>query len=247
MFIVVEKKTLLIIVAAILVVAIAASVTIVSINALAASSKDTPVVVLDAGHGGVDNGGTGINSGITEKELNLILVLKVKKLLEKDGIKVVLTRENNDGLYGDSKKNMKRADMEKRKEIILKANASVVVSLHGNRFPDKSRRGAQVFFEEFSAESKALAALLQSSLNTLNNQHVQREFQALKGDYYLLKCSKVPSAIVEYGFLSNPDDDALLQKEEYRDDLAFRLYSGIKAYLTKNAISPEPEVTGDAL
>lgn len=244
MFLVLKKKTLLIISAIILILALTAGLTATLVCMGTGTEASAAVVVLDAGHGGVDSGAKGVNSGVTEKELNLVIAKKVKALLEKDGIGVVLTRENGDGLYGDETKNMKKADMARRKEIINNAKPAVVVSIHGNKFPDKSRRGAQAFFEEMSDGSKELSNMLQRSLNTLNKEHLDREFEALKGNYYILKCSPYPSAIVEYGFLSNPDDDALLQKEEYRDQIAFAVYSGIKAYLTKNVSAITDEVTG---
>lgn len=234
MFIVLKKKTLIILVAAVLAAALFTGMTLAVVSVQNNAKATAAVVVLDAGHGGIDAGATGVKSGVSEKEINLILAKKVKVLLEKAGVKVVMTRENGNGLYEENAKNKKRSDMAKRKEIINKAEPDVVVSIHGNKFPDKNRRGAQVFFESMSPSSKALATMIQSSLNLLNKEKINKQFEPLKGDYYILKCSSYTSAIVEYGFLSNADDDALLQDEQYRDKLAFSIYSGIMAYLTKN-------------
>jgi N-acetylmuramoyl-L-alanine amidase len=121
--------------------------------------------------------------------------------------------------------------MAARKKIILDSAPKLVVSIHCNKFPDSSRRGAQVFYEPLSEQGKALADSLQNNLNTLNAEYVQRSFTALKGDYYILNCSKYPSAIVECGFLSNPEDDALLNNEDYRNKLAYRIFCGILGYL----------------
>lgn len=230
MFIVLKKKTVIALVLALVLVATAIGVTFAVVKD--ADAPNGPVVVLDAGHGGVDKGAVGINSKVSEKELNLIFVLAVKERLEQDGVKVVLTRADDKGLYGDAKSNLKKADMAKRKEIILAAKPALVVSVHGNKYPDKTRRGAQVFFDERSEEGKRLAALLQSSLNVLNKEKLNREFSALKGDYYILKCSEYPSAIVEYGFLSNADDDALLQDENYRNQLVLAIYTAINGFLS---------------
>lgn len=188
-------------------------------------------VVIDPGHGGRDTGVTGINSGLKESDLNLIISKNVKALLEKQGIRVILTRTDENGLYEDTLVNLKRQDMAKRKAIIEKAEPDLVVSIHCNKFPDKTRRGAQVFFEPSSESSISLSKFMQSSLNVLNKKNVGREFPPLKGDYYILKCSRYPSVIVECGFLSNPEDDALIATEAYRAELSDAVYTGILAYI----------------
>ena len=124
--------------------------------------------------------------------------------------------------------------MEKRKKIILDTAPNLVVSIHCNRFPSSERRGAQVFFNNFSDEGKKLASLVQKNLNTINIDKINRGFSPLKGDYYILNCSKYPSCIVECGFLSNPDDDMLLNDENYRNMLADAILSGIMSYLSSS-------------
>ncbi|MDD4315542.1 MAG: N-acetylmuramoyl-L-alanine amidase [Clostridia bacterium] len=233
MILVLKKKTVIICFIIILIAGLAAGTTAKIVKATHAQ-KDC-VVVLDAGHGGRDNGVIGTKSGMKEKELNLIVTFLVKEELEKAGIKVVLTRKDDDALYGAALKNFKLEDMKKRKEIINATAPDAVVSIHMNRFPaDSSRRGAQTFFEEMSDKSKALAQAVQAGLNTLNKEYAQREFAALKGDYYILKCNKYPSAIVECGFMSNPEEDMLLQQEDYRKKIAYLIASGIMGYLSMN-------------
>lgn len=232
MIVVVKKKTILIV---LLIALFAALILGTGINYANAFAPEKPfVVVLDAGHGGRDNGVTGVKSNISEKEVNLAITYLVKEYLEKANIKVVLTRKDDDGLYGDVKSNFKRADMKKRKEIINQTAPDVVVSIHCNKFPtDSKRRGAQSFYEQMSLRSKELANSLQSSLNILNNEYAHREFPPLKGDYYILKCSRYVSAIVECGFMSNQEEDMLLQDEEYRIRIAYKISSGIIGYLNK--------------
>lgn len=233
MIIVLKKKTIKLIMLIILILALAIGVGINYAHAFL--PQDAFVVVLDAGHGGRDNGVIGVESKMKEKELNLIVTMLVKKELEKADIKVILTRESDEGLYGDVKKNFKKADMQKRKEIINDAKPDAVVSIHTNKFPtDSKRRVAQVFYEQMSENSKELAQSLQSSLNMLNKQYAQRKFTELKGDYYILKCSKYASAIVEIGFMSCPEEDRLLQQDDYRKKLAYQIASGIIGYLSLN-------------
>lgn len=191
-------------------------------------------VVLDAGHGGRDVGVVGVNSSVSEAEINLLITQTLKSKLEDLNVKVVLTRKNANGLYDENATNFKRSDMEKRKKIILDTAPNLVVSIHCNRFPSSERRGAQVFFNNFSDEGKKLASLVQKNLNTINIDKINRGFSPLKGDYYILNCSKYPSCIVECGFLSNPDDDMLLNDENYRNMLADAILSGIMSYLSSS-------------
>ncbi|MBE5756457.1 MAG: N-acetylmuramoyl-L-alanine amidase [Clostridiales bacterium] len=187
-------------------------------------------VVLDAGHGGIDNGVTGRYTGAKESELNLSITKKVKNNLIKAGIKVVLTRESSNGLYGLATKNRKRKDMLKRKEIIESVNPNLVLSIHQNYYSLPSRRGAQVFFDEGKEESKSFAKKLQQSLN--NMEEASRECSILKGDYYILNSHQYPSALVECGFLSNKEDENLLITEEYQEKIAYAIFKGIIDYLS---------------
>lgn len=228
MFFVVKKRMLIIVgvVLAVVMVSLATTAT-----AMAFSPNPDIVVVLDAGHGGKDGGTEGINSGVSEAAINLILVKKVEALLKTQNIGVVLTRKDENSLYTESvtKKHM---DMEARKKIILETCPALVVSIHCNKFPDSSRRGAQVFYEPLSENGKSLALSIQNNLNTINSEYAGRTFNILKGEYYILHCCTYPSAIVECGFLSNSEDDALLNKNDYQDKLAYRIFCGILSYLS---------------
>lgn len=201
--------------------------------------KDTasPVkthIVLDAGHGGVDLGVVGKNSGTPEAEINLIIVKNLEKRLKENNFTVTLTREDEQGLYGTKTPGFKLRDMKERKRIIEEAHPDLVVSIHCNKFPRSDVRGAQVFYEPTSAKSSTLAKTIQNNLNILNREYVGRPYECHSGDYYILKCSPYPSVIVECGFLSNPQDDALLNSKTYQDKITYAIFSGIIAYLAQN-------------
>lgn len=203
------------------------------LSALSDTAVNKPKIVLDAGHGGIDGGVTGISSGVKESELNLILVKKLEKLLTSAGFNVVLTRSSDAGLYGVASGNLKRKDMLKRKEIINNAKPDLVVSIHLNKFSVSSRRGAQVFFREDSPEGKRLAISIQSYFNAL--EEATRSFDALKGDYYILNCSPYPSVIAECGFLSNPEEEKLLLTDSYQDKIVDAIFQGITTFLLQSA------------
>lgn len=228
MIIVAKKRTVFI---ALLIVVIAiVGVGTGVIVASAASSHKKVVVLIDPGHGGRDYGVTGAG-GTKESEFNLAMSNELKKFLTEANFEVVLTRNSSEGLYGDTKDNFKRKDMLERKRIVNKVNPDIIISIHANKFPDKSRRGAQVFYDQFNEGGKSLAESVQCGLNTLNIKHADRSFSALSGDYFMLKCSHNPSIIVECGFLSNVEDEKLLNEEQYRYELSFAIYSGIITFL----------------
>ncbi len=188
-------------------------------------------IVLDAGHGGIDGGVSGINTKVKESELNLKVVKKLENLFTDAGFNVVLTRTTDAGLYGLAVGNLKRKDMQKRKEIIEKAKPDAVISIHMNKYSVSSRRGAQVFFDEENENGKLLANYLQKSFNEM--PEASRTCDALKGEYYILNCTKFTSVICECGFLSNPDDEALLITDEYQEKVSYAIFKGVINYLSK--------------
>lgn len=193
------------------------------------SPKSGLTVVLDAGHGGIDGGVTGVKTGVKESELNLKIVKELKTRLEKAGVKTVLTRTTDAGLYGNATDGFKRRDMLARKKIINGCNADAFVSVHINYYSSPSRRGAQAFFRENDELCETFAAVMQKNLNTLGGQ--PRLLSALKGDYYVLNESEPPATLVECGFLSNEEDEALLLSENYRAELAEKISIGILEFL----------------
>ena len=191
-------------------------------------------IVLDAGHGGIDGGVVGGMTRAKESELNLKVVKKLEKYFISAGFSVTLTRNSDAGLYGVATKNLKRTDMQKRKEIIEKVKPSVVISVHMNNYGLSSRRGAQVFYKKGDENGKLLANCVQGSFNSM--KEAVRTCSALTGDYYILNCTNYPSIIAECGFLSNPEDEKLLTSEEFQDKIAYSLFAGAIDYLAQSSI-----------
>lgn len=187
-------------------------------------------VVIDAGHGGIDGGVVGIQTGTKESDINLSVSRVLQELLEEAGLNVVQTRKTEAGLYGAATQGYKKRDMKKRSEIINRSSPALVISVHQNFFSLSSRRGGQVFYRGDSEKSKTLATLVQNELNSMSE--CVKKTQALAGDYYVLNCSDYPSVIVEGGFLSNAQDEALLVSEEYQKKLAQAIANGALLFLS---------------
>lgn len=194
----------------------------------AASPSDRFTVVIDAGHGGIDGGVSGITTGVKESELNLDIARKLKTKFDKSGAKTVMTRKTEAGLYGIYSKGFKRRDMLKRKQITLNAKADVFVSIHLNYYSSPSRRGAQVFYKIDEEKSKSLADIVQAELN--GGKECERDYTALAGDYYVLNEADCAAILCECGFLSNAEDEKLLLTDEYRDEIAEKIFNGIEKY-----------------
>ena len=187
-------------------------------------------IVLDAGHGGIDGGVSGVKTKVKESEINLIVTKKLEKYLVDAGFEVVLTRKSSAGLYGIATSNRKIKDMKKRSQIINEEKPTLVVSIHMNKYSVSTRRGAQVFYKESDNQGYLLAKSVQDSFNSMSQ--AIRKLSPLKGDYYILNCSNYPSIIAECGFLSNPEEEALLITDEYQDQIAYAIFKGIIDYFS---------------
>ena len=166
-------------------------------------------------------------SGVSESELNLKYAQTLQSLCEEFGVGVVMTRSDMNGLYDETASNKKRSEMEKRKEIINSSGADLMISIHMNSFPLSSCEGAYVFYAKGSDEGFDLAKSIQTSL--CKSVESARDYVTV-GDYFVLNYSSIPSALVECGFLSNPQEEARLLDENYRKEFCYSLLVGILSY-----------------
>lgn len=201
-------------------------------GAVVLQEAEKPVVVLDAGHGGMDPGKVGVD-GTLEKEINLSLVWKLKEMLEAADVTVVLTREKDEGLYRPEDGNKKRADMIARCELIERTAPALTVSIHQNSYHEEYVQGAQVFYYTESPEGKRLAQTLQSGFDRVLGEENTRQAKA-NDQYYLLLHTTCPVVIVECGFLSNWEEAAKLSDENYQEKLAWAIHLGILQYLNES-------------
>ena len=185
------------------------------------------VVGVDPGHGGYDAGCTGAG-GACEKALNLEVALQLREALEARGARVVLSRETDIALIDpeNTPGYKKRKELTRRLEIFAAAEVDCVLSVHMNEFTDPAQHGAQVFYQTGAPESETLARALQASLCAFDPDNDRR---ANAGDYYILTGTPA-SALVECGFLSNPEEEARLLDRDYQRALAEAVADGLAAY-----------------
>ncbi len=209
-----------------------------------------PLILIDPGHGGID-GGAESSGGVCEKDINLKISLLLREKLEDYDIDVVMTREEDRGLYTGVKndgteemeiegkrsiRSLKSEDLSSRKKMADKLEPDAFISIHLNSFrQDRSVRGAQVFFspgadEEIGGKSRQLAELIQQAFREQSGGVNQRQAMR-KNDVLIMKNARVPTVIAECGFLSNLNEVSLLTDEAYQEELAESVKKGILLYL----------------
>lgn len=187
-----------------------------------ATPTTNKVIVIDAGHGGFDPGAVG-KDGTLEKEINLKIAIKLQQLLEQNAGMTVMTRVNDGALTRS-----KVTDMRERRKLRDTNEASLFISIHLNSFPQEIYKGAQTFYPK-DEKSKMLAQYIQKNIKEVVDDSNDREAKQLN-DVYMLKNIKIPSVIVECGFLSNREEGAKLSTEEYQSKIAWGIYLGIIEY-----------------
>lgn len=190
------------------------------------------IIVIDAGHGNPD-GGAVSPDGTLEKDINLDVAKRLYSLLEKTGAYVIMTRLDDNAVTDDLDakiREIKRKDLKNRRDIRDNSDADLFVSIHMNKFEQPQYYGAQVFYSETPENSKELAESIQSELIALADPSNTRSPKKAEG-IFILKNSKIPSVLIECGFLSNPSELEKLKTDEYRDTLAWSIYCGIVKYL----------------
>ena len=186
------------------------------------------VIVLDAGHGGKDDGA--VNSKIIERDLNLILVKKLEKELVSQGAIVYLTREDENDL-STTTVNRKRSDLYNRAKYIDKISPDMYISIHLNSSSSPSWRGLQIFYTSKNEKNKLIAETITNHL-----KEKMSNIREIKKDntYYMYKHISSPGILIEAGFISNPSDNYLLRNEEYQDKLIIAISEGIEKYFKNN-------------
>ncbi|MGG6312172.1 N-acetylmuramoyl-L-alanine amidase CwlD [Paenibacillus macerans] len=195
------------------------------------------IIALDAGHGGPD-GGASSRQGLIEKDINLAVSLYLRDYLQQAGAVVVMTREaDKDLANADTKGYSKRKteDLKSRVRFVEERQANLLVSIHMNSIPSPRWRGAQTFYYPSHGDSANLAALVQEELKR-NLENTDRVAKPADKKVYLIESVKIPSVLVEVGFLSNPGEAQLLGSETYQRKVAASIYQGILRYYSGERI-----------
>lgn len=191
-------------------------------------------VIIDAGHGLPDGGATS-QDGTSEESINLAISLKLQNILEASGCTVILTRSDENGIYDNNSKNQKKSDLINRVKLGNESNGEIFISIHLNKINLSNCSGWQTFYQKNNDNSQKLAEYIQENLNNSIEKNNKREILPLSGKY-IMDNVKIPTVIVECGFLSNPEELIKLKNEQYQDNLAWGIYTGIVDYFSNTML-----------
>ena len=202
-------------------------------SADAGENVNKKVIVLDAGHGGIDGGCVSVN-GVAEKGINLSIVQTLRDCFDILGFDVVCTREDDRSIHDSGVEGIgkqKLSDMKNRLDIINRYDDALVLSVHQNQFVDERYSGAQMFYAKDSDGSRRLAECMKKQFVALLQPNNERETKPVGKEIYLIHNAKSPSVLVECGFLSNHDEAKLLESADYQKKVAFTILTGAQEYL----------------
>jgi N-acetylmuramoyl-L-alanine amidase len=215
-------------------------------------------IVIDPGHGGHDTGTIG-PTGLKEKDVVLDVALRLRKLLERNtGCEVIMTRGDDTFI-----------PLEERTAIANEKGADLFISIHANASRDRSARGIETYYLNFTSSPEALEVAARENATSQESVHqlqdlikqiamtekieesqdfarqlqrevytrvtkvsgAQRDRGVKKAPFVVLIGANMPSVLAEISFLTNPGDERLLKRPDYREKIASALYDGIVEYV----------------
>ncbi len=201
-----------------------------------AETSSFPMIIIDAGHGGIDSGTSAVD-GTPEKEINLSISKKLNEILILMGYQTKMTR-TEDALIGEGEYNTirskKQADIAKRLQLVEEQENCILISVHQNYFHQSQYSGLQVFYNNNHPQNKLLAQTLQKTVVSHLQPNNTRAVKTIGAEIYLLHHCTKPAVMVECGFMSNPKEMSLLKNENYQRTMAYSIAKGIDDYLQQN-------------
>lgn len=186
--------------------------------------EDRPIVVLDAGHGGYDDGSVS-DSNVREKDITLEITLKLGKILEENDVEVVYTRTNDDVSWPSDNV----ADLLARSEIANEAEADYFVSIHLNysEVSQNEVQGSEIWVRRSDSESEKLAVNVNKQLEALDGIVSRGLKDEAESPLSVIEYNNMPSILIETGFLSNENDTKYLTNDKNQSEMANAIAQGI--------------------
>lgn len=182
-------------------------------------------IVIDPGHGGSDTGAIGF-SGVQEKDVTLAVALRTEELLRREGAEVLMTR-TYDTDVSDAGSSTSQ-ELQARVDVGLNhPETELFLSIHCNSFTNPNAHGMETYYYPKTDADEYFATLLNEELaeaGGLFNRGVKY------AKFYVMRHSAAPASLVELGFLSNPDEEALLASPDYQEKMAQALFHAIVRY-----------------
>lgn len=158
-------------------------------------------------------------------------------MCEAFGYKVVATRETDKSIHDSGVqgiRNQKMSDMDNRLEIFNRYENAVALSIHQNLYTKPQYSGAQMFYSTNNPLNEKLASIMQTQFVEYLQPENKRETKPVGKELYLCYFTKCPTLMIECGFLSNPEEAALLETDEYQSKVAFTIFTGLNKFISEN-------------
>ncbi|MBR6712630.1 MAG: N-acetylmuramoyl-L-alanine amidase [Selenomonadaceae bacterium] len=185
-------------------------------------------IVIDPGHGGNDAGAIG-PTGVMEKTVTLNVARELRKLLEAEGAQVIMTREGDTTV---SAKGAKASDIEElgaRCEVANRVGADIFISIHADSFTRPEARGTTGYYY-----SKSTSGRGQKLADCIRRNLVEQLGTPSRGtqpcNFYVVKHTDMPATLIELGFISNKEEEQLLNSKEGVQKAAQGILDGIEDY-----------------
>lgn len=186
-------------------------------------SAGDKVIVIDPGHGGSDTGAVG-PGGTTEKSVSLAVALKTEKLLQANGMKVIMTRRTDIDVASPDASNV--AELQARVDKIP-PQADIFISIHCNAFTNPKSHGMETYYHSANFGGQKLAQLLNEELEKRGGLF-NRGIKA--ANFYVIKRATCPASLIELGFITNPDEEMLLADDNYQKTLAEAIVAAVNRF-----------------
>ena len=193
-------------------------------------SNNRVTIIIDAGHGGEDGGATSC-SGTLESTMNLEIALRLNDLMHLLGYQTKMVRTTDTAIHtqGNTIAARKASDLRARVQLVNSTANAMLISIHQNYFTDEQYKGAQVFYAKTSG-SDQIARLLQNNLVSVLNKGSRRKEKMASG-IYLMDHINCPGILVECGFLSNYEEEAMLRNSSYQKKICCVIASAVSSYI----------------
>lgn len=227
------KRSAIIICAVLFLGAVIASLrSITRVKPVIADISSLPVIIIDAGHGGIDGGA--VAGGIVEKDINLAICRVLRDIFVANGFDVVMTRDSDISIHDEgitSVKKQKTSDLHNRLAIVNSYPDAIFLSIHQNKYDSGKAKGAQIFYSPNNPQSRELAELMQKDFVSMLQPDNNRKCKKAGKNLYLMYQAKCPAVLIESGFLSNSEELAKLTNTDYQAQIAFTAFCSVMRFL----------------
>ncbi|WP_249659812.1 N-acetylmuramoyl-L-alanine amidase family protein [Lysinibacillus fusiformis] len=184
------------------------------------------IIVIDPGHGGGDRGARGEVLGTIEKDLNLKIAHNIKKELEgRTNATVILTREDDNSLLPETNQ---KEELRARVKVAKDYSADLYICIHHDAFDDTTVRGITTHYGTSKNNDKQLAKMVQKAI--FNQNIATRDRGVQESDFHVLRENSAPAILMELGFISNEDDEMLMNSPTFQAKTQQGIVDGIIEY-----------------